>query len=97
MICQRIGRSRISIIGFGRVEVSSLRRLPRPPARITAFICAFVTGPDIEKGLCSAIGGYERLVGASPISTSDLARAVVARSAHHSAKPEERRNQAVRG
>ena len=28
----------ISTIGFGRVEVSSLMRVPKPPARMTAFI-----------------------------------------------------------
>ena len=28
----------ISTIGFGFIEVSSLSRVPRPPARITAFI-----------------------------------------------------------
>ena len=38
MMCQRIGLPPISTIGFGRVAVSSLRRVPRPPARMTAFI-----------------------------------------------------------
>ena len=28
----------ISTIGFGRVEVSSLMRVPKPPARMTAFM-----------------------------------------------------------
>jgi hypothetical protein len=28
-------------MGFGRVAVSSLSRVPRPPARITAFIFKF--------------------------------------------------------
>src|SRR4051794_36930089 len=37
-MCQRIGRPPISTIGFGRVPVSSLSRVPSPPARITAFI-----------------------------------------------------------
>lgn len=37
-ICHRIGRPPISTIGLGRIVVSSLRRVPRPPARITAFI-----------------------------------------------------------
>src|SRR2546423_10877112 len=40
MMCQRIGRSPISTIGFGRVSVSSASRVPRPPARITTFISA---------------------------------------------------------
>src|SRR5215469_3620541 len=37
-ICHRIGRPPISTIGLGRMVVSSLRRVPNPPARITAFI-----------------------------------------------------------
>src|SRR3954451_9424687 len=37
MMCQRIGLPPISIIGFGLTGVSSLRREPRTPARITAF------------------------------------------------------------
>jgi hypothetical protein len=37
MMCQRIGLPPISTIGLGRVEVSSLNREPRPPAKITAF------------------------------------------------------------
>jgi hypothetical protein len=38
MICHRIGRPPISTIGFGRMTVSSLRRVPAPPASNTAFI-----------------------------------------------------------
>src|SRR6266508_3531337 len=38
MMCQRIGLLPISIIGLGRTCVSSLIRVPAPPARITAFI-----------------------------------------------------------
>jgi len=37
-MCQRMGRPPISTIGLGRMPVSSLSRVPRPPARITAFI-----------------------------------------------------------
>ncbi len=37
MMCQRIGLLPISIIGLGRVSLSSLIRVPVPPARITAF------------------------------------------------------------
>ncbi len=40
MMCQRIGLEPISIIGFGRVSVSSLSLEPRPPARMTAFMAA---------------------------------------------------------
>jgi hypothetical protein len=38
MMCQRIGLPPISIMGFGRVEVSSLILVPKPPARMTTFI-----------------------------------------------------------
>src|SRR5665213_790028 len=38
MMCHRIGLPPISTIGLGRTAVSSLRREPKPPARITAFI-----------------------------------------------------------
>src|SRR5579864_4905954 len=37
-MCHRIGRPPISTIGFGRVTVSSLSRVPSPPANMTAFI-----------------------------------------------------------
>src|SRR5438132_764263 len=37
MMCQRIGLPPISTIGFGRSDVSSLRRVPIPPARMTTF------------------------------------------------------------
>ncbi len=36
-MCQMIGMPPISIIGFGLVSVSSAKRVPRPPARITTF------------------------------------------------------------
>ncbi len=38
MMCQSTGRPPISTMGFGRIAVSSLRRVPIPPARMTAFI-----------------------------------------------------------
>src|SRR5579859_7402347 len=38
MMCQRIGLPPISTMGFGLTWVSSLKREPKPPARITAFI-----------------------------------------------------------
>src|SRR4051795_10012037 len=37
MMCQRIGRPPTSTIGFGRNSVSSRRRVPRPPHKITTF------------------------------------------------------------
>ena len=42
-MCQRIGLPPISTIGLGRTAVSSLSRVPRPPARITAFMWASVS------------------------------------------------------
>ncbi|MNX64092.1 hypothetical protein D3C86_951090 [compost metagenome] len=41
MMCQRMGLPPISIMGLGFKPVSSEIRVPRPPARITAFIVAF--------------------------------------------------------
>ena len=41
MMCQRIGLPPISIIGLGRMLVSSEIRVPRPPAKRTAFIRYF--------------------------------------------------------
>ena len=38
MMIPRIGFSPIGIIGFGRIVVYGRRRLPFPPARITACI-----------------------------------------------------------
>src|SRR6476661_5092097 len=37
MMCQSIGRPPISTIGLGFVSVSSARRVPSPPARMTTF------------------------------------------------------------
>jgi len=37
-MCHKIGRPPISIIGLGRVVVSSLILVPKPPARMTTFI-----------------------------------------------------------
>src|SRR5947209_14047336 len=37
MMCHRIGRPPISIMGFGLMEVSSDILVPSPPARMTAF------------------------------------------------------------
>ena len=55
MMCQRIGLPPISTIGFGRRLVSSLMRVPRPPARMTAFMSARSRSrPD-----CAACGGAD--------------------------------------
>lgn len=41
MICQIIGIPPTSTIGFGRTEVSSPKRVPKPPARMAAWIAMF--------------------------------------------------------
>src|ERR1051326_5142521 len=38
MMCHRMGQLPISTIGFGRISVSSARRVPSPPASMTTFI-----------------------------------------------------------
>src|SRR4051794_27021256 len=43
MMCQRMGRPPSSTIGFGRMTVSSLRRVPSPPARMTVFRRRMIT------------------------------------------------------
>src|SRR5579859_334746 len=40
MRCQSMGLPPISTIGLGLTCVSSARRVPSPPARITVFMCA---------------------------------------------------------
>src|SRR4051812_2563040 len=41
MMCQRIGWGPISTMGFGRYSVSSRRRVPLPPPRITTGMSCF--------------------------------------------------------
>src|SRR4051794_26269766 len=48
MMCHRIGLPPISTIGFGRADVSSASREPRPPARITTFIGAHPNLPPMS-------------------------------------------------
>src|SRR4029079_11586325 len=50
MMCRSMGCPPISTIGFGRTIVSSLRRLPRPPARIITFMTptAACSGPALS-------------------------------------------------
>src|SRR3982751_1804499 len=38
MMCHKMGRPPICTIGLGLISVSSERRVPIPPARMTAFI-----------------------------------------------------------
>src|SRR3954452_4249871 len=49
-MCHRIGRPPTSTIGLGGSWVSSLSRLPRPPARITAFIAPLLPMLVVELG-----------------------------------------------
>ena len=41
-MCQSIGLPPISIMGFGRDEVSYAMRVPSPPANMTAFMAPFL-------------------------------------------------------
>src|ERR1035437_10497283 len=50
MTCQSIGLPPISTIGLGRTAVSSLRREPKPPARITTFTHGHVSRPAGRSG-----------------------------------------------
>ena len=45
MMCQSMGLLPISAIGLGRTALSSLMRVPNPPARITTFIGSFSPSP----------------------------------------------------
>jgi hypothetical protein len=38
MMCHKIGMPPMVTIGFGFTPVSSLRRVPNPPAKMTAFM-----------------------------------------------------------
>src|SRR4051794_41422695 len=58
-MCQRIGLPPISTIGLSRSPVSSLRREPRPPARITAFTAADPTGAPAFQAASSPVATLE--------------------------------------
>src|SRR5262245_58195434 len=51
MMCQRIGLPPTSIMGLGLTCVSSLRREPNPPARMTAFIYCLERRPAPNRTL----------------------------------------------
>src|SRR6185436_15788177 len=68
MMCQRIGLPPISIIGFGRVSLSSLIRVPVPPARITAFTVASYSRQPM--------GPIEQRAAHGPAATLDQVRTV---------------------
>src|SRR5258706_5957569 len=62
MMCQRIGFPPTSTIGFGRNSVSSRSRVPRPPARMTAFIQLPSSGRWYRCQLEEELVGKERRV-----------------------------------
>src|ERR1700686_2336567 len=71
MMCQMIGWPPISTIGLGLSSVSSERRVPSPPARITTFIRAdMLPGAPRAAGSASRCGGHafevdlDRVIGA---------------------------------
>ena len=72
MMCQRIGRPPISIMGLGRRWLSSEIRVPRPPARITAFIPAAGLS-DWVKTLCIPLSRRLRAPPLSPNACVDEA------------------------
>src|SRR5262245_35295730 len=58
MMCQRIGLPPISTMGLGRVSVSSVKRVPRPPARMTTFMMRRGGRPaSLRQGGCRASCG----------------------------------------
>src|SRR5687767_2292983 len=63
MMCQRIGSPPISTMGLGLVWVSSDRRVPSPPARITVRINGSRRGspPQAVEGLAGRVLPAERV------------------------------------
>src|SRR4051812_49139071 len=60
--CQRMGAPPISTIGFGRTDVSSARRLPSPPARITAFTADLLFGAGFRSPYRVTADGDEEVI-----------------------------------
>src|SRR5690606_8738502 len=65
MMCQRIGLPPISTIGLGRTALSSLMRVPNPPARMTAYMD--------EPGVEVIHDGGNRVIDRQPPSVSGCA------------------------
>ncbi|MNN66228.1 hypothetical protein D3C81_1817920 [compost metagenome] len=59
MMCQRIGLPPTSIIGLGLRCDSSLIRVPRPPAKITAFIPFLSCSSQGSAKLYQAFAGHQ--------------------------------------
>src|SRR6476620_1596706 len=49
MMCHRIGRPPMATIGLGIACVSSERRVPRPPARMTVFTKLLLSRRELAK------------------------------------------------
>src|SRR3989338_1926537 len=65
MMCHKIGIPPISTIGLGFKYVSSLKRVPLPPAKITAFIqyispCSSDSNPGANLQLSGKPHKYDR-------------------------------------
>src|SRR5450759_4182044 len=58
MMCQRMGRPPMSTIGLGRDSVSSARRVPCPPARMTTLMRPIM--PDQEPPSSGSVGSQWR-------------------------------------
>jgi len=63
MMCHKMGRPPISTIGFGRNSVSSRRRVPMPPARITAFTVSPFVSPALSLSAVCAQGRKTSILG----------------------------------
>ena len=63
MMCHKMGLPPTSIIGFGLEELSSEIRVPKPPARMTAFIDTLWNLIELDNvKVCSKCGESKLLV-----------------------------------
>src|SRR5688572_13179254 len=76
IMCQSIGLPPISMSGFGFETVSSLIRLPIPPAKMTAFTChPPKVAAEIESQIClfqSLSQKWGRVISRAFIMSSDF-------------------------
>src|SRR5579863_536790 len=72
MMCHKMGRPPISTMGFGRNSVSSRKRVPNPPHKMTTFILILQTfsssrqAPDCNRAarpMSTALEGPHMIVG----------------------------------
>src|SRR4030095_6221281 len=84
-MCHRSGLPPISIIGFGFTCVSSLRREPNPPARMTVFMALFsatrlaVARDSISESTRCHAGVLGRPIQHRPDHTSELTGPIATR------------------